>query len=1001
MSGGTKMKFTLSKTTTALLALAVTLGGLQTHRAQAQSESTAGAAPPEERLESIIVTGSRIPRPDIEGTAPVTVVSDQDFVIAGAANVENLLNTLPQFTPSRTSRSNNPGNGATQIDLRGLGANRNLVLVNGRRYMFFDETQVTDINTIPAALVQRVEVVTGGASAVYGSDAIAGVTNVILRDDFDGIEIRGQLGGDTNGDGQTANVSVTMGGNFADGRGNGVVSIDYYDRDAILQGARGYSRVALGDGVVDGEPALVPRGSTQGPNGSFGNIPFGAALNVPGREGLRSALAAAELSGIGALGFTFDDAGATARPFVDPTDRFNFAPDNYLQVPQERYGLTALVDYDITNNITGYLEGSFASNQVDSRLAAANIDFVFQYNADNPFLSSSVREVLRQLDLQEGPVVGGVVVPGPTAGDGFVNLRTLKRFQEVGPRVALTQRDAWRVGGGIRGDLGDFNDQFLRNMSFDAYFFTMRTDTVFNLNNNVSFSKLSAGLLRPSPGVDPLVNVFGQSMSPEAVAALRINTTNTIETELQVAAATIGGEMFDLPAGAVAASFGAEWRDSSARNTPDQALSSGDVIGFSGYQPTDGQIKVWELFGEFLVPILKDVAFADRLDLNGGFRYSNYDLDNVGGVWTYLAGADWGISRSVALRAQYQHAIRAPNVGELFGGQTATRPLATDPCAQASATTDATVRQLCIDTGVPSAFVGQAAIQPNTRIDTITGGNPDLQEENSDTVTFGFVVTPAAIPRLSVAVDYFDITVEDAIAPFAGGANSILTLCYLTIQSASSSACNAIQRNPTTGIISLPYAIQAVNANIGELAVSGIDLQARYSFDVAWGLLSDASTFDVSFDGTWTDKYDVTPVADRPGDKFECAGAFGNTCGEPKVEWKSTARASMTTGPLTLSLRHRFIDAVTDDRIVLPARAGNPGPSKQDFAAPELDSQHYLDLSFIFALPGGKVSINGGVNNVTDADPPITGGSQQQANTWPSTYDPLGPEYFIGITARL
>jgi outer membrane receptor protein involved in Fe transport len=998
------MKISMARVTnTALLTLLVMLSGTPIGDARAQTEAAAPAAepPPDAPLAEIIVTGSRIPRPDIEGTAPVTLVSEQEFVISGAANVESLLNTLPQFTPSRTARSNNPGNGAAQIYRPGLGANRNLVLVNGRRYMFFDETQVTDINTIPSALVQRVEVVTGGASAVYGSDAIAGVTNFILRDDFEGVEFRGQIGGDTDGDAQTKSMSVTMGGNFADDRGNAVVSIDYYDREPILQGERSYSRVALGDGVVDGAPALVARGSTQGPNGSFGNIPFGAALNVPGREGLRDALAAAGLSSIGALGFTFDDAGTTARPFVDPQDRFNFAPDNYLQTPQERYALTALADYEISSNITGYLEGAFASNRVDSRLAAANIDFGFQYNTNNPFLSPEVQEVLRQLDLQEGPVVGGVVVPGPTAGDGLVNLRTLKRFAEVGPRVALTQRDSWRVGGGVRGDLGDFSEQYLRKMSFDAYYFTMRSNSVTNLNNNVSFSKLSAGLLRPSPGADPLVNVFGQNMSPEAVAALRINTANTVDTELQVAAATIGGEMFDLPAGAVAASLGTEWRKSAARNTPDHALSSGDVIGFSGFQPTDGEVKVWELFGEFLVPVLKDLSYADSLTLNGGFRYSDYDLDNVGGVWTYLGGADWAISRSVALRGQYQHAIRAPSIGELFGGQTASRPLATDPCAQASSATDATVRALCVQTGVPEAFVGNAAIQPNTRIDTVTGGNPDLQEETADTVTFGFVITPQAIPRLSVTVDYFDIEVEDAIAAFAGGANSILSLCYLTIQDANSSACQAVQRNPTTGIISLPYAIQAVNANIGELAVSGIDLQARYGFDVDWGLLSDVSTFDLSFAGTWTEKFDVTPLADRPGDVNECVGAFGNTCGEPRAEWKSTARVSMITGPLTLSLRHRFIDAVTDDRIVLPARSGNPGPSKKDFAAPELDSQHYLDLSFLYDFHGGKISINGGINNITDSDPPITGGSQQQANTWPSTYDALGPEFFLGIIARL
>jgi len=942
-------------------------------------------------LEEVIITGSRLARSTLDSSVPVVAVSDIDLKLAGTVNLENIINTLPQFTGGQTSRSNNPGTGATQINLRGLGFNRNLVLVNGKRYMYFDESQVTDINTIPAALVERIEVVTGGSSAVYGSDAIAGVTNFILRKDFEGLEVKAQIGGSMEGDGTTTDVSVTMGGNFSDDRGNAVVSVNYYDRESILQGTRNYSMFALGDGFDEnGDPALIPRGSTQTPDGGFSNIPYGPALLLPENAALRDSLIAAGIGDIGRRGFTYDGVGTDTRAFLDPADRYNFAPLNYLQTPMERTGIMAMSHYDLTDKVEAYLEASFSDNEVDHQLAEANISYIFAIDTDNPYASPEIQDVLTELDNVQG---GGT-------GDGIADLRISRRFSEVGPRQALSQRTAWRVGGGFRGDLGDFGDNFFQDMSFDVSYYFTKTDNVLELNNTVSFSKLSAGLLRPAPGVDPLVNLFGaNAMSQEAADALRIDTRNLSSTELKVFQGSLTGDIMELPAGPLAASMGVEWRSAYAISTPDQAFLSGDVVGFSGFLGTEGEVDVKEVFGEVRIPILAGAAFAEDLTVNGGFRYSDYDLDNVGGVWTYLGGVEWSPTTALKFRGQFQHAIRAPNIGELFAGQSNGRPRATDPCATPNAASDPGLRAICEATGVPAHSVGDPGLQPNDRIDAVFGGNPDLDAESSDTVTFGIVYIPEQASGLRMSLDYFDIDVTDAISTLAGGVDNILNLCYNVIQDASSAMCQAVQRSPVDGVISLPYAVQALNQNIGALQVSGLDATLQYGFDVGWGMLADSSAFSIDFGATWTDDFDITPVADQPDEINHCVGAFGNTCGEVRPEWKTSTRLTWMTGPLSLSLRHRFLSSVTDDQILIPRRLGNPGPDESDFAEPVLASQNYFDLAFLYAMSNYDISFHGGINNVTDQTPPITGRSQQQANTYPSTYDALGREYFVAVTA--
>ncbi|MFU8763938.1 MAG: TonB-dependent receptor domain-containing protein [Haliea sp.] len=949
-------------------------------------------------LEEVIVTGSRLARSERSAAVPVQPIEMEQIRMSGAVNLESALNQLPQFVAGTTSASNSlasaTGTGAATLDLRGLGAQRNLVLVNGRRYVFFDGSQVTNINTIPSALVRRVEVVTGGASAVYGSDAIAGVTNFILRDDFEGFEVQSQLNNDTRGNGWTTDTSITMGGNFDNDRGNAVVSLNYADREEIGVEDRSFSRGVLANGTVDGRPGLIQGGSSFVPNGRFSGLPSDPST----RPGLTEALAAAGLSGVGGLGFTTVGNGPDVRPFVGANqnginDTFNYAQDNFLRLPQERFAITALAHYDLTDNVRAYTEAAYTYNETEVRFASSFVNASLPFNVDNPFVSAEMQEVLRILDETEA---------GPGAGDGLTNLQVGRRLTELGPRRNIDERDAWRILVGLEGDFSHSSNSFLQGLSWDAYYSFGRSDNTQTQIGNASISRFAANVLNGTgPDGAPLVNPFGNNISAAGVNAIAVNSVNSDVTELEVFAATIGGNVLPLPAGDLGLMLGVEWRDSSLDFRPDQLLADGDIAGFNPITPANGSISVFEIFGEVQVPLVADAPLVEELTAKGAFRYSDYDLDQVDTQWTYFGGLDWALNEQLAFGVQYQKAIRAPSVGEAFGGQRQFAIQATDPCAQASAASNPVLRDLCVASGVPVANVGTAAVQPNQEVPGIFGGNPNLDAEESDTFTFSVIVTPTAVPGLRVTLDYFDIEVEDAIAPFGGSVGNVLNLCFNQLQDINSVACRSVSRDPTTGAIQFPFAVTALNENIGAIETNGIDLQVGYSFDADFGLLSNTSSFDLSFLVTWLDEFTLTPLQDQSGNQNFCIGAFGSgTCGEPKPEFKTRTSLRWHTGDLTLGLTHRWIDSVDLDVVVLGPRRGGTGTDPSTIPVSRFSSQGYLDLSFNYDV-GERISIWGGVNNLLDNDPPLLGSNQRRANTFPDTYDPFGTELFIGASVKL
>jgi iron complex outermembrane receptor protein len=911
----------------------------------------------------VVVTGSRIARRDLETAAPITVTTQEEFKLSGAVNVEQVVNQLPSVIPGATAFSNNPGGGVATLDLRGLGATRTLILVNGRRYIFFDASQLVDVNTIPSFLIEGVDTVTGGRSAVYGSDAVSGVLNFRLRNDLKGVIAGGQYNITERGDGRRYDAYVAMGGDLGD-RGHATVYGEYYNRAPIFQGARDFSRTAFAENYnADGVPiGFIPGGSSTTPNGRFTST-YGAACptgNVYCSPGAYFATAGTSRTRTGA-------------------DVYNFAPDNYLMVPQERYLLGGYADYQVADNVTAYTEVTFVNNRVANQLAPTPVTGTYDVNIN------SVAQYLSANDVASLQALDGIAAGTNVVGDGIVPLTIQRRANETGARNSLDERNAFRFLVGVRGDLGS-------KFNYDLYYSYARTRNANIQEGNISASAFQAGLdgtAAANGGV--AINIFGpNTLTPAMVNQISIRAQNGDISTLQVVNGSVSGSLFNFGMGAedVALSVGGEYRKLAARFIPDTALSSGDVIGFNAGDPTDGSYDVREGFAELRVPLIADRPFFNSLELGAAARYSDYSLGNVGGVWTYAGSAQWAPVRDIMFRGQYSRAVRAPNVGELFGGQSVGFPQATDPCAQANAATDATIRNLCIATGVPAALVGDPSVQINTQIQGNFGGNPNLQEETSDSYTGGVVLRPTFLPGFSATVDYYNIKIKNAISTLGGGLGNSLSLCYNIVQNINSPYCQAfVGTRNALGQFDGEVNPQILNANVGQFATDGIDFAVDYSKRFGFSLFGrDTSKLAFSFLGTWVNAFTITPVQDLPDVTNQCAGRFGTlACGNPIPKWKWTSRLSYSDGPATLSFRWRHTGAVRDDDDTTP------------YLVERIPAYNLYDLSASFDLTD-RYTLALGVNNLLDKKPTILGNNQEQAGTYPSTYDVLGRDFFVSVS---
>lgn len=911
-------------------------------------------------VEEIVVTGSRLVRRDFSSPSPIVTIGRERLDFAGQATLESTLNQMPQIVPDEDRSVNNGGDGKARINLRGMGANRTLVMLNGRRLAPSGIGTAVDINNLPQVLVERTEVITGGATTVYGSDAVAGVVNFVLRDDFEGLSIDLSGYSTEQGDANAYDVSIAYGHNFSDARGNITVYGGYYDRDELFASARPYTATQWAD---NWDGTLSARGSVVVPEGFifFPPIDFGEGPVSP----------------------TIFGPGGTLRPFADPDDNYNFQPSNYIQVPLERYSGGVFLDYELGSTEL-YVEASYAENRAERSLAPVPAGTFLMLSTDSPFLPDETRQLLNDFLF---PVAPDVVA-------GFMG----KRFTGLGPRVIINTSEYKRLVAGIRGDLGS-------DWEFDAWATYTKNDEETVQRNDGSISRLQQGLLYdadtggctdPSNGCVPL-NIFGlDSLTGEMLDFIRFQPlVNVTDREQLLVSAFVRGELFRTWAGPVATAFGAEWRRDDGSFRADDALFEFDTLGYRPRERVDGSESVVELYAEALVPLLDGARLADYVALEIGGRYSDYE--HAGSVTTYKAGLEWQIVSGLRFRGMFQRSVRAPNLLEAFVEQQRFTNFLIgddprdDPCSASANPAASGVAEQCIATGLPADQLGvfEASVFP---VEFVTGGNPDLEPEVAETLTAGFVLEPFEAADFQLAVDYFRLELEDSI----GGLDAI-DACY---DPANSGAlfCDALSRDPAT------YNINSVfqpNINRGLIRSEGVDTQLVYRTELPDSLVLGGGAADLSASVAWThmnqSSFQQTPFSTS----LQCAGFFGMPCTEDGVGARTFAGDRVTTnlnyvsGDFSALLTWRWISGTRNATVKNPAFINTPGA---ELAVPRVGHENYLDFGAGYSFTD-NVTARLAIANLTDKQPPLmTASAMGVSNVDQSMYDVYGRAYTLSLS---
>lgn len=1003
----TKVHFTRRLLQSTILAGAAAAVLMPTTSVQAQGE---------EAVELIIVTGTRIRNPNVVSTSPVTVLTGAEIDIRGVTRIEDMINTLPQAFAAQGANLANGANGTATVDLRGLGASRTLVLVDGKRLPFGDTGSVAvDLNQIPAQLVERIDVVTGGASAVYGSDAIAGVVNFIMIKDFEGLQFDVQGGvfqaGNTNPvaeealgrtsfnvpgsiiNGRILDINFIAGSGLGDGRGNVTAWFGFRGVNEITQGSRTFSACAFGGG----DPVFDCVGSS---------------TTNPAR------LVSFGLADVDFDLLAFDPAtGGDARPFVgsgSPNDTYNFAPLNHLQRSDRRFTFGARGYYEVTDKVEFFFETSFTDDRSENQIAPSGTFFsTGTINCDHPFLTPNQFAAICTAN-------GHTNLPGQTVFDasgvasGFdtATLYIGRRNVEGGGRKQVQRHTTFRMVGGIRGQL---NDAFSYEI-FGQFANVIIGDTDLN---DISIAKLAQALnvrIDPNTGnatcqgvIDGTGNsacvpydIFSIGGTPSDASVNFIIETafQKGNTTQKVYGGTVIGDLGQygiVSPGAetgVQVVFGFEYREDHLDDQPDATSVAGGLTGTGGASPPiDDEVDLYEFYLEVAIPLIEGASFAEEITLTGAYRFS--DFETTGGQSTFSTGLSWTPTSDIRVRAQFQRAIRSPNVIELFFLQTNSLFDLTDtdgdgifdPCAGATPFFSAAQ---CANQGVTAAQYGFVADNPAGQFNLLIGGNIDLNVETSNTYTIGAVLTPSIIPGLTVSVDYFDIKVNDFIGVVPPGLS--VSRCGLT---GDPFFCSLVQRDAGGGLFvnNKTSFVTATLVNTGSLATSGIDVNALYSMEVG-----DYGSLSMNFVGTYLLDLSTEPL---PGEvPFDCTGFYAAACGIPNPVWRHRFLTTWET-PWNFNLTgtwrmHGPVDQFPGQD---PTGALNAPVASTNLNS-HFGAEHYIDLQVAVDVRE-NARIRFGINNLLDNDPPlssIVGTAPGNGNTYPQVYDANGRFVFLGLT---
>ena len=988
--------------------------------------------------EAIVVTGSRIQAPNLTAISPVTTVTNADIKASGTQRTEDLLNSLPQVFAGQTSYLSNGSTGTATVNLRGLGSVRTLVLINGRRLMPGDPgSSAADLNFVPASMVKRVDVLTGGASATYGADAVAGVVNFVMDTGYEGFKIDANYGvfqhnnrnkitpplldaraarfpgyvypkGSTV-DGGQFDGTISFGTHFDDDRGHAMAYVGYRRADPVLQANRDYSACTIQNtGAALSNPTrLNPAAPLQcggSATSSTGTVFY-----------FNSTSSSSTIATLGA---------GTSTPGI--TNRYNFAPLNYFQRPDERYTAGAFVDYEITPALHPYMEFMFMDDRTVAQIAPSG-DFgsTLTINCDNPLLSAAQKSTF----CNSGNLINGFIGTFPTAAIASYNptpgalpinffdpttggtynkafFQLLRRNVEGGPRRSDLQHTSFRTVVGMKGDLGTA-------WSYDTYYQYGRTNYSQVYTNEFSIARLTNALdavrdpttraivcRSKLSGVDPNCvpyDIFtGAGPSAASLAYLAASGFQKGTVSEQIASVMFNGNLGEYglksPAATdgISIAIGGEYRQESLELQTDNAFQTGDLAGQGAPTlPIKGSYKVTEIISEIQVPLVQD-SFFYNLSFNGGYRYSHYSTSRGGkfSTDTYKLGVDFAPIKDIRFRAAYNRAVRAPNIQELFATQFIGLDGVTDPCSGRPLTA---ADRGCLAQGLR---IGQTVVaNPASQYNGLLGGNPNLQPEIATTKTFGVVLQPRMIPNLSISVDYYDIKIRKAIQGY--GADAILNSCTTDVNPV---ACALIHRNPAGSLwLTSDGFVSDLPTNVGGFRTRGIEFNGNWSHQ-----LGGIGTFSVNFIGTRLDKYEIDNGLTAI---YNCAGYFGPTCGGPAPKFRSKLRVGLNTKMgLGFSAQWRYSGPVDVEY------KNQSASLKGDFYnfSSHIPSQSRFDLSMT-ARVGGHFEWRLGVNNLLDRQPPlVTSGSGRfgasacgggcNGNTYPGSYDPLGRYIYTGIT---
>lgn len=967
-----------------LLASTILLGSVAFATAPAFAQQSA-----DNDLQEIVVTGSRIKSPNLTSDSPVTSVSSKDITYQGTTNIETLLNNLPSVFAGQTQAASNGATGAATINLRGLGSSRTLVLIDGKRLNQGDPTDpAADINMIPAQLVEGVDVLTGGASAVYGSDAVAGVVNFKMKRDFEGVQADFQVNAaqhennhtsmqnllrsahdsvpDDQFGGYTRQTSFIFGVNSDNHKGNVTAYATYQRSEPVNQGKYDWSACGL-DSVQSGDSTPydthVCGGSNSAPNGVKITNSTGALMPNPNGAGLVA---------------------------YNKSNAYNFAPTNYLQRDDTRYTGGFMAHYEINPAVDVYTDFMFMHDETVAQIAPSGL-FGDQYNinCNNPLMDSATATALC----------------GAAAGTSqTVSVALGSRFTAAPRQYDMTHTD-YRYVIGVRGDLGSGWSYDVSGQQSNVQFSEL-------VKNQVSKSKAQDGLLVGGTAANPVclsgdstcvpLNIFSAGgLTSAQQQSTFVNSVTTGTTSEQVISANLNGDLGSiggispLAHDPVYVSFGTEYRREGLTQTADTESQSGDISGSGGaVPPTTGSYDVKELFGEVKVPLVQDVDWVKDLTFDGAYRWSQYSL--AGDVDAWKLGLTYAPTSDITFRGGFNRAVRAPNILELFDPSEVTlNASGSDPCAGAAPTASLTQ---CQRTGVTAGQYGHIDT-PSGQLYEKTGGNLNLRPETADTWTVGAVLTPSFLPNFTLSIDYFDIRISQMIG----------TIPYQNIMSGcmagNDTYCSYIHRGVNGTLANSTGYVDALDINTGYENERGIDFVAAYRYDLdQLDLGRKLGSLNFSFNGTWLTDFTYDPV---PGQSaYDCNGLYGLTCGTPNPMWRHTARLTWDTPwQSSVSFAWRHLSSVSLD--CNHGGALDCGLGAQDTVDGRIPSYDYFDLAITQNI-ADHYTVRFGVDNLFDKDPPLIDSSNigissaplGNGNTYPGVYDSLGRVFFLGVTAN-